>query len=136
MLLVCCRGNAWGIAVGNRSLLHAEYVSCLAIGTLLAVSFDVDVLLAVCVAVQASGVDYEDMLFFDNERWNITGAGVRINTQSKQHVCSALLMLWGLRLSSGSSSRHDGASIALALCMRSRHLLWSMCVQHQWLVQL
>jgi hypothetical protein len=24
--------------------------------------------------LQASGVDYEDMLFFDNERWNITGA--------------------------------------------------------------
>lgn len=23
--------------------------------------------------LQASGVDYEDMLFFDNERWNITG---------------------------------------------------------------
>ena len=25
------------------------------------------------LASQASGVDYEDMLFFDNERWNITG---------------------------------------------------------------
>jgi hypothetical protein len=23
--------------------------------------------------LQASGVDYGDMLFFDNERWNITG---------------------------------------------------------------
>jgi hypothetical protein len=25
-------------------------------------------------SLQASGVEYEDMLFFDNERWNITGA--------------------------------------------------------------
>lgn len=27
-------------------------------------------------AAQESGVDYSDMLFFDNERWNITGGWV------------------------------------------------------------
>lgn len=47
-----------------------------------------------CVGcVQASGVNYEDMLFFDNERWNITGrevpcftGSIKTKAQQKQEV--------------------------------------------------
>jgi hypothetical protein len=59
------------------------------------------VCLAIFNSLQASGVDYEDMLFFDNERWNITGGLLlqcRISggvlsgdAQQKGEVCAACL---------------------------------------------